>query len=41
MDSHLLLQLYQKQGRLIYYYLKKNGCSHEDAEDLVQESFAK
>ena len=41
MDSHLLLQLYQKQGRLISYYLKKNGCSHEDAEDIVQESFTK
>lgn len=26
---------------MIYFYLKKNGCSHEDAEDIVQESYMK
>lgn len=26
---------------MIYFYLKKNGCSHEDAEDIVQESYTK
>lgn len=41
MDSQLLLQLYNKQAKMIYYYLKKNGCSHEDAEDIVQESYMK
>lgn len=41
MDSHLLLEIYRKQAKLIYYYLKKNGCSHEDAEDIVQESYTK
>ncbi|OBW60177.1 RNA polymerase sigma factor [Solibacillus sp. FSL W7-1472] len=41
MDSHLLLELYKKQAKMIYYYLKKNGCSHEDAEDIVQESYTK
>lgn len=41
MDSHLLLELYKKQGKMIYFYLKKNGCSHEDAEDIVQESYTK
>ena len=23
------------------YHLKKNGCNHEDAEDIVQESYTK
>ncbi|ADU29220.1 RNA polymerase sigma factor [Evansella cellulosilytica] len=41
MDSEFLLQLYNKQAKMIYYYLKKNGCSHEDAEDIVQESYMK
>ncbi len=26
---------------MIYFYLKKNGCSHEDAEDIVQGSYTK
>lgn len=41
MDSKLLLEIYNKQARMIYFYLKKNGCSHEDAEDIVQESYTK
>lgn len=41
MDSQLLLELYKKQAKIIYFYLKKNGCSHEDAEDIVQESYTK
>lgn len=41
MDSHLLLDIYKKQAKMIYFYLKKNGCSHEDAEDIVQESYTK
>lgn len=41
MDSHFLLMLYQKQAKIIYYYLLKNGCSHEDAEDIVQESYTR
>lgn len=41
MDSQALLQIYKKQARMIYFYLKKNGCSHEDAEDIVQESYMK
>lgn len=41
MASQLLLDLYKQQARMIYFYLKKNGCSHEDAEDIVQESFVK
>ena len=41
MDSHFLLEIYNKQAKMIYFYLKKNGCSHEDAEDIVQESYTK
>lgn len=41
MDSQFLLELYRKQAKMIYFYLKKNGCSHEDAEDIVQESYMK
>lgn len=41
MDSHLLLEIYKKQAKMIYFFLKKNGCSHEDAEDIVQESYTK
>ncbi|SEK57904.1 hypothetical protein [Carnobacterium iners] len=38
MDSKLLLELYNKQAKMIYFYLKKNSCSHED---IVQESYMK
>lgn len=41
MDSQLLLKIYKEQAKMIYFYLKKNGCSHEDAEDIVQESYTK
>ncbi|GKV65137.1 MULTISPECIES: RNA polymerase sigma factor [unclassified Sporosarcina] len=41
MDSKLLLKIYEKQARMIYFYLRKNGCNHEDAEDIVQESYSK
>lgn len=41
MDSRYLLEMYTKQAKMIYFYLRKNGCSHEDAEDIVQESYMK
>lgn len=41
MDSQFLLEIYNQQAKMIYFYLKKNGCSHEDAEDIVQESYMK
>ena len=41
MDSQFLLEIYNKQAKMIYFYLKKNGCSHENAEDIVQESYMK
>lgn len=41
MDSKELLNLYKKQAKMTYFYLRKNGCAHEDAEDIVQESYKK
>lgn len=41
MDSQFLLEVYNRQAKMIYFYLRKNGCSHEDAEDIVQESYMK
>lgn len=41
MNSKFLLELYNKQAKMIYFYLRKNGCSHEDAEDIAQESYMK
>lgn len=41
MNSKFLLELYKKQAKMIYFYLRKNGCGHEDAEDIVQESYMK
>ena len=41
MNSKFLLELYNKQAKMIYLYLRKNGCGHEDAEDIVQESYTK
>lgn len=41
MDSRFLLEVYNRQAKMIYFYLRKNGCSHEDAEDIVQESYTK
>ncbi len=41
MDSEFLLRVYKEQARMLYFYLKKNGCTHEDAEDIVQESYTK
>jgi RNA polymerase sigma-70 factor (ECF subfamily) len=36
-----LLNLYKKQSKIIFGYLIKNGCTREEAEDIVQESFVK
>ncbi|MFL0246169.1 RNA polymerase sigma factor [Candidatus Clostridium stratigraminis] len=41
MDTQLLLELYKKQSKIIMGYLIKNGCSREEAEDIVQNSFIK
>ncbi|MGV8980721.1 RNA polymerase sigma factor [Clostridium sp.] len=41
MDSQLLLDLYRRQAKIIFGYLIKNGCTKEESEDIVQESFVK
>lgn len=41
MDNQLLIELYKKQSKIIFGYLMKNGCSKEEAEDIVQDSFTK
>ncbi len=37
----VLLELYEKQAQIIYKYLLKQGCSRQDGEDIIQESFTK
>lgn len=41
MDNEILLKLYKSQGKIIFGYLIKCGCSKEEAEDIVQDSFVK
>lgn len=41
MDEKLIIQLYKEKSDIIYKYLLKRGCSHEDAEDIVQNVFSK
>lgn len=41
MSEKLIMDLYKRHANIIYGYLIKNGCSKEDAEDIVQDSFAK
>lgn len=41
MDNEFLLKLYKSQGKIIFGYLIKCGCSKEEAEDIVQDSFVK
>ena len=41
MDYDVIAQLYIKQMSIIYKYLIKLGCSKDEAEDIVQESFTR
>ncbi|GCD11450.1 RNA polymerase sigma factor [Clostridium tagluense] len=41
MDSQLLLDLYKRQAKIIFGYLIKNGCTKEESEDIIQDSFLK
>jgi RNA polymerase sigma factor (sigma-70 family) len=41
MDYDVITQLYIKQMSIIYKYLIKLGCSKDEAEDIVQESFTR
>jgi len=41
MDNDIITQLYRNQMGIIYKYLIKLGCSKHEAEDIVQETFAR
>ena len=41
MDYDVITQLYIEQMSIIYKYLIKLGCSKDEAEDIVQESFTR
>lgn len=37
----VLIKLYKERSKIIYRYLIKRGCSKEEAEDILQDSFVK
>jgi len=41
MKSELINEMFQKKMNLIYKYLIKLGCSKDNAEDIVQDTFYK
>jgi RNA polymerase sigma-70 factor (ECF subfamily) len=41
MRNELLEQLFKNKASIIYRYLLKIGCSHHDAEDIVQDAIFK
>lgn len=41
MSKDVLIELYNRQAKIIYRYLLKYGCRKEEAEEIVQESFIK
>jgi len=41
MDRKLLDELFTSKMVIIYRYLVKIGCSHTDAEDIVQDTLLK
>lgn len=41
MSNELINEMFQKKMNLIYKYLIKLGCSQENAEDIVQDTFYK
>ncbi|HHY22095.1 MAG TPA: RNA polymerase sigma factor [Bacilli bacterium] len=41
MKYEVLQKLYQTYMKQIYFYLQKVGCKKADAEDIVQDTFAK
>ncbi|KEK10910.1 hypothetical protein EP18_14785 [Lysinibacillus sphaericus] len=41
MSDHNLEELYKAKSHLIFRYLLKIGCSREDAEDIIQNTFYK
>ena len=41
MESELITEIFQQKMNLIYKYLVKLGCSQDNAEDIVQDTFYK
>lgn len=41
MNEDAITNLFYSHAKIIYKYLRKHGCSKEDAEEIVQESFTK
>ncbi|MBD7913243.1 RNA polymerase sigma factor [Clostridium cibarium] len=41
MSDELIIKIFQEKMNLIYKYLMKLGCSSENAEDIVQDTFYK
>lgn len=41
MNNEILIKLYREKSKIIYGYLIKKGCSNEEAEDILQDSFVK
>ena len=39
--NDILDKLYREKSKIIYGYLIKRGCSKEEAEDILQDSFVK
>lgn len=38
MAKQLMNEFLQKAGAMLYRYLRKRGLTHEDAEDIVQDT---
>ncbi|WP_083768445.1 RNA polymerase sigma factor [Thermosediminibacter oceani] len=38
MSNEILEKLFASKMKIIYKYLVKIGCSHDDAEDIVQDT---
>lgn len=41
MNEDAITELFYSHAKIIYKYLRKHGCSKEDSEEIVQESFTK
>lgn len=41
MGNEIIVEMFQKKMELIHRYLVKLGCSQENAEDIVQDTFYK
>lgn len=40
-EKEIIIRLYSQKAQLIKHYLIRMGCSHHDAEDIVQDTFIK